>query len=144
MQLDTASDEEEHLDEGLVRVETKGTSGNHPEQVVEAFHDPVRISLIDVGKDPLLMLADRTGSGDEWLKTRVRCPPEPLFEFTADLAGTDVSQDGRESFLEQVRPVEWTIRLLQVAQLMLLRDVQFPRALEQDEAQALDLGTLIG
>ena len=75
MQLDAACNKEEHLDESLVRVEAKGAAGNHPQQVVEALHDPIRVSLVDVGKDPLLMFTDCPSGLDEWLARRTSFDP---------------------------------------------------------------------
>jgi hypothetical protein len=68
--MDASAAEEDHPDEGLVRVKPIRPTGDHPDLGVEAFDETVGQPSSDVGQDAGQVLADRAGRLDEGRKLR--------------------------------------------------------------------------
>ena len=59
MQFNASATQIEHRDERIGRVESEGSTSNHPQAIVGPLDNPVGQALLNVGEHPFLLGPDR-------------------------------------------------------------------------------------
>ena len=101
---------------------------------VGALDTTVVEPVADVLDDAVAVLADRLGELHEWGETRATCPAEPLVELAVGTVNGEAGEHATESFLEEIGPVDSSIRALKIDELVALGLGEIPGALQEGPA----------
>ena len=81
-------------------MEAEGVAGDHPDLVVQPFHEAVGHAPADVGHNVIEVPTDGTGDLHESREPAATRPAQPLVEFVCDYIGLVAVQDAGERFFE--------------------------------------------
>ena len=66
MQFNASATQIAHRDERIGRVESEGSTGDHPKAIIGSLDNPVGQALLNVGEHAFLLGPDRPRNLDEW------------------------------------------------------------------------------
>ena len=80
MQFNASATQIAHRDERIGRVESEGSTGDHPKAIIGSLDNPVGQALLNVGEHSFLLGPDRPRDLDEWRELGPARPREPVIE----------------------------------------------------------------